>query len=88
MGRHRTKTKQIENCSLTLIRSLLGSCLTVAPTFASGPAKAGYSPALTGEYTLLDVPGGGVTVIWSWNDNHNGQALAGNQAYIDTLSFG
>jgi surface antigen len=50
--------------------------------------REGYNNALLGEYTLLDVPGGGVTVIWSWNDSHNGQALAGNQAYVDGLSFG
>ena len=60
----------------------------VAPTFTGGPAREGYNNTLLGEYTLLDVPGGGVTVIWSWNDSHNGQALAGNQTYVDDLSFG
>ncbi len=60
----------------------------VAPTFTGGNAREGYNSALLGEYTLLDVPGGGVTVIWSWNDSHNGQALTGNQAYVDHLSFG
>jgi len=29
-----------------------------------------------------------VTVIWSWNDNHNPAALAGNKAYVNGLSFG
>ena len=60
----------------------------VAPTFTEGTAREGYNNALLGEYTLLDVPGGGVTVIWSWNDSHNRQALAGNQTYVDDLSFG
>jgi hypothetical protein len=36
---------------------------------------------------LLDVPGAGVTVIWSWAFDHTNRALAGNQAYIDGLSF-
>jgi hypothetical protein len=62
----------------------------VAPTFGGGRlgGGAGYRPGLTGQYTLLDVPGAGVTVIWSWTMNHGKQALAGNQAFIDGLSFG
>jgi hypothetical protein len=48
----------------------------------------GYRANLTGQYTLLDVPGAGVTVIWSWTLNHDDHALAGNQAGIDGLSFG
>ena len=49
---------------------------------------SGYRPNLTGQYTLLDVPGAGVTVIWSWTLNHGNQVLAANQAFIDGLSFG
>lgn len=63
----------------------------VAPTFKSAMdsnSNAGYATDLTGEYTLLDVKGAGVTVIWSWTQGHGTRALAGNQAYIDGLSFG
>jgi len=59
----------------------------VAPTFTDTPYNtAGYRPGLTGQYTLLDVPGAGVTVIWSWSNSSQG--LISNQAYIDGLSFG
>jgi hypothetical protein len=68
----------------------------IAPTFTGGgpdtPANRGYggpgyAPNLTGDYTLLDLPGAGLTVIWSWSTNPQHPALAGNQAYIDGLSF-
>jgi hypothetical protein len=59
----------------------------VAPTFIDGAAQMAYSPSLLGEYTLVDVPGAGITVIWSWSLNHGQKALAGNQAFIDTLAF-
>jgi hypothetical protein len=62
----------------------------VAPTFTdiSGSTREGYSQALIGQFTLLDVPGGGVTVIWSWTVNNSSNALAGNLAYVEGLSFG
>ena len=63
----------------------------IAPTFASGIGYDGiwgYRANLSGAYTLVDVPGAGVTAIWSWTLNHNQRALAGNQAFIDGLSFG
>ncbi len=60
----------------------------VAPTFGrSYKANFGYRADLTGQYTLLDVPGAGVIVIWSWTLNHGDRVLAANQAFIDGLSF-
>lgn len=59
-----------------------------APTFKNGGATAGYTKILTGQYTLLDLPHAGVTVIWSWSENHGAQALVDNQAYVDSLRFG
>jgi hypothetical protein len=61
----------------------------VAPTFAgTGDCHAGYGPDLFGTYTLVDVPGAGVTVIWSWTIDKNHALIAANQALIDGLSFG
>ena len=60
---------------------------SVAPTFAADDGTDGYRPGLTGDYTLVDVPGAGVTVIWSWSFNGE-STLRGNQAFIDGLSFG
>jgi hypothetical protein len=62
----------------------------VAPTFLiDGNRHMAYAPNrdLIGEYTLVDVPGAGITVIWSWSVGHGQKALAGNQAFIDTLVF-
>jgi hypothetical protein len=58
------------------------------PTFADGPATAAFSPQLTGDYTLVDVPGAGVTVIWSWGPPQTKGNLGDNQAYVDGLTFG
>ena len=61
----------------------------VAPTFGSAYNDSfGYRKNLNGDYTLVDVPGAGVTVIWSWTMNHPDLALAANQTFIDTLAFG
>jgi hypothetical protein len=61
----------------------------VAPTLGrSFNDSMGYRADLTGQYTLLDLPGAGVTVIWSWTLDHDMHALAANQAFIDGLSFG
>jgi hypothetical protein len=61
----------------------------VAPTFGRAYSDSmGYRPGLTGQYTLLDVPGAGVTVIWSWTVDHRDRVLAANQAFINGLSFG
>ncbi|MEO8329156.1 MAG: hypothetical protein ABI586_04035, partial [Candidatus Nanopelagicales bacterium] len=60
-----------------------------APTFAgSPPATAGYSPTLTGEYTLVDLRGAGVTVIWSWTPPQTKGNLNESRAYTQGLSFG
>lgn len=61
----------------------------VAPTFGRAYNDSlGYRKNLKGEYTLVDVRGAGVTVIWSWTVNHPDSALIANQTFIDTLSFG
>jgi hypothetical protein len=67
----------------------------VAPTFTEGLPSAnilritmGYHRNLTGDYTLVDVPGAGVTVIWSWAHRQPRAHLAANQPFIDGLSFG
>jgi hypothetical protein len=60
----------------------------VAPTFTAGPGTAGYRPGFSAEYTLVDVPGAGVTVIWSWSVNHGERALTGNQAFIVGITLG
>ena len=61
---------------------------SVAPTFTGTRWNAAYSPRLTGSYTLVDVPGAGVVVIWSWTTDTDPQALMGNQDFIDGLTFG
>jgi hypothetical protein len=60
---------------------------SVAPTFLVDSAHMAYAPDLIGEYTVVDVPGAGITVIWSWSVGHGQRALAGNRAFIDTLAF-
>jgi hypothetical protein len=59
----------------------------VAPTFTNGPVFEGYGRKLSGEYTLLDVPRAGVTVIWSWTLSHPTRELIDNLPYIAGLSF-
>ena len=57
-----------------------------APTFrTAGSGQAAYGRKLSGEYTLADVPGAGLTVVWSWT--LSGEDLTLNQAVIDSLSF-
>jgi hypothetical protein len=61
----------------------------VAPTFAGeGGCHAGYHRNLFGNYTLMTVPGAGITVIWSWTIQNDHTLIAANQAFIDALSFG
>ena len=55
---------------------------------ALSASTAGYWPGLVAEYTFVDVPNSGVTVIWSWAVNEHTRVLKDNQALIDTLSFG
>jgi hypothetical protein len=65
----------------------------VAPTFidvhttAVGGTTMGYNRTLLGEYTLLDIPGAGVTVLWSWALDLPRTQLAGNQRLIDSLQW-
>lgn len=60
----------------------------VAPTFANGSFTAGVGPGLRGTYTLVDQPGGGVAVIWSWQFGEDRLHLAGNREFIDSLRIG
>jgi hypothetical protein len=55
-----------------------------APTFGTGMAAWG---TLKARYTLMDVPGAGVVVIWSWTFDRLA-VLDGNQAFVDSVSFG
>ncbi len=65
-----------------------GAGSAVAPTFVgSGSTSAAYGDRLNGDYTLVDVPGAGVTVIWSWTQLPDLDVLKDNQAYVDGLSF-
>jgi hypothetical protein len=65
----------------------LKDSVKVAPTFLNDIGHMAYAPNLIGDYTLVAVPGAGITVIWSWSLDHGARALAGNQAFIDRLSF-
>ena len=42
---------------------------------------------LKARYTLMDVPGAGVAVIWSWTFDRSA-VLDGNQAFVDSVTFG
>lgn len=66
----------------------------VAPTFiefhaagAYNHTTMGYNGTLSGDYTLLDVPGAGVTVLWSWVLGVPRTQLAANRAFIDELHW-
>ena len=59
----------------------------VAPTFATDDSTMGYRPGLIGAYTLVDVPGAGVTVIWSWSANGK-SPVPDDRRFVDGLSFG
>jgi len=61
--------------------------LPAAPTFASGGGTAAYWAGLHAEYTLLDAPGGGLVVIWSWTLDHPASELAANRALVAGLVF-
>jgi hypothetical protein len=61
---------------------------STAPTFALSTSTAGYWPGLASEYTFVDVPNSGVTVIWSWALHEHSSVLTGNQALINSLTFG
>jgi hypothetical protein len=65
------------------------SPFAVAPTFRADEATAGYATNLTGDYTVLDVPGAGLTVIWSWTTSPGDPTVVqGSQSTVDALSFG
>lgn len=60
----------------------------VAPTFTDRHnTTMGYNQTLLGEYTLLDIPGAGVTVLWSWALDLPRTQLAGNRPFIDGLRW-
>ena len=58
-----------------------------APTFAGTAVTITSSPDVPAEYVLVDVPGAGLTVIWSWSYGHGPTVLAANRAYVDALRF-
>jgi hypothetical protein len=60
----------------------------VAPTFAGERIRTGVAPWLPGAFTLVDQPGGGVTVIWSWTHTRNSQRLAGNVPMVTAFLAG
>ena len=61
---------------------------TVGPTFKNDAATAGFATNLTGDYTVLDVPGVGLTVIWSWTTQPDDRSiLDDSQATVDGLAF-
>jgi hypothetical protein len=60
----------------------------VGPTFLDTACTAGFAPNLFGNYTLFDLPGAGVTVIWSWTIESDHAIIADNQTFIDGLRFG
>ena len=51
-----------------------------APTFAGDEVSMGSSPDLDGEYVVLEVPGAGLTVIWTWSDPRGPAVLAESRA--------
>jgi hypothetical protein len=59
----------------------------VAPAFAVDGGTTGYRPGLIGDYTLVNVPGAGVTAIWSWSADGK-SPIPDNRAFIEGLSFG
>ena len=59
-----------------------------APAFVSGDLRLGYTTTLLASATFVDQPGGGVTVIWSWNSAGDPVPLPGNDALIDALLAG
>lgn len=66
----------------------------VAPTFTAGRTTMGlfgttmgYNRTLLGEYTLLDIPGAGVTVVWSWTLNGPTDQLNGNRVFVAGLRW-
>jgi hypothetical protein len=71
------------------LRAEKGDNGPVAPTFGNREnIEMGYNQTLVGDYTLLDVPRAGVTVIWSWTLDHPRTELRDNQALVDSLTFG
>jgi hypothetical protein len=66
--------------------------IMVAPTFSGattpGNFTAGVAPDLPGEFTLVDQPGGGVTVIWSWSYRGTPSLLTRNRAMVTAILTG
>ena len=58
---------------------------TIANLFASLAPGTQFFVFDGTKYTLADVPGAGLTVVWSWT--REGADLTPNQAVIDSISF-
>jgi len=69
-----------------------GSDLKVAPTFVRpsnvGTFAAGVAPDLPGEFTLVDQPRAGVTVIWSWSYRGTPALLIRNRDMVTAILTG
>jgi hypothetical protein len=61
--------------------------IPAAPTFAGNGSAMGSGPDLDGEYVILDVPGAGLTVIWTWSTQQGPDVLAESRRYVDALRF-
>ena len=61
--------------------------LPAAPTFAGTAVTISSGPHIPAEYVLVDVPGVGLTVIWSWSYSQGPAVLAGNREYLEALHF-
>ena len=58
----------------------------IAPTFLTGDGGTfGTGPLLVSSYTLIDQPGGGVTVIWSLAYGRVPPDLPGNRVMVDAV---
>jgi hypothetical protein len=70
-----------------------GRCTVTAPTqpchaitYQDG-AITGLWSDMSAEYTAVDVPGGGTTVVWSWAFGHDRAALPRNRAVVNAISL-
>ena len=60
-----------------------------AATFASGESWSAVTQSMNDStYYLLDLPHGGLTVIWSWTFGSTAEDAAAREAYVRALRFG
>jgi hypothetical protein len=61
--------------------------LPTAPVFRGVAPRIGYQAGVRSQFTLLDLPRVGLTVIWSWTYERP-QTLQANAGFISGISFG